>query len=153
MRRRASSNYKERPPGGSIRVRPVVLLSTCLISSLIMEKRDSGTAARMTTSTAPSAVKITKPPGSFDTGLFGNLRLYLSQTPLPSLTLDKDAPPIPPLGHKSHTNTLRIRHERHRRLQHTEPLKQAKLGKHIQQCDFSLRSFHDHRVADPSRHV
>ena len=152
MRRRAQPNYKERP-GRKYKSASGRLIVDFLNSSLIMEKRNSGTTARMTTSTAPSAVKVTKLPGSFDTGLFGNLRLYLSQTVLPSLTLHKDAPPIPPLGHKSHTNILRIRPERHRRLQHTEPLKQAKLGKHIQQCNFSLRSVPDDGVPDPSRHV
>ncbi|KAI0928796.1 hypothetical protein AcW2_004685 [Taiwanofungus camphoratus] len=37
-----------------------------------------------------------------------NLRWYLSQATLPTMSLNVSAPPMPPLGHKSHENTLSV---------------------------------------------
>ena len=56
-------------------------------------------------------------PGDIGVPATENLRLYLSQAILPLMKMSRDAPQLPPSGHRSHNIGLTTRPERYRRLQ------------------------------------
>ncbi|KAJ8520427.1 hypothetical protein ONZ45_g2787 [Pleurotus djamor] len=60
-----------------------------------------------------------------------NLRCYIREAQLPQLKCDPSAPEVPPSGHKSHLNHLRVRNEPWRHLQRTVKLPDEPLEKHI----------------------
>lgn len=56
-------------------------------------------------------------PGDIGVPATENLRLYLSQAILPLMKLSRNAPQLPPSGHRSHNIGLTTRPERYRRLE------------------------------------
>ncbi|KAF8275041.1 hypothetical protein EI94DRAFT_22219 [Lactarius quietus] len=56
-------------------------------------------------------------PGDIGVPATENLRLYLSQAILPRMKVSRNAPPLPPSGHRSHNIGLTTRPERCRRLE------------------------------------
>ncbi|KAI0054043.1 hypothetical protein FA95DRAFT_1507578 [Auriscalpium vulgare] len=70
------------------------------------------------------------PPGSFGIDASDNLAAYFAMAQLPFIVGHKDVPKPPPEGHKSHLNSLRVRPERHRRLErivHADPSRSTRL--------------------------
>lgn len=61
-------------------------------------------------------------PGDLGMPATENLRLYLSQATLPVMKIPRNAPPLPPSGHRSHSIGLTTRPERHRRLESVRAL-------------------------------
>jgi hypothetical protein len=61
-------------------------------------------------------------PGDIGMPATENLRLYLSQATLPLMKIPRNAPPLPPSGHRSHNIGLTTRPERHRRLESVRAL-------------------------------
>ncbi|KAJ3883433.1 hypothetical protein F5051DRAFT_435091 [Lentinula edodes] len=56
-----------------------------------------------------------------------NLKSYVREAALPKMTNDRFAPAIPPDGHKSHLNTLKVRPEAWRRLENIYSLENFRL--------------------------
>ncbi|KAI9446481.1 hypothetical protein H4582DRAFT_1906054 [Lactarius indigo] len=56
-------------------------------------------------------------PGDIGVPATENLRLYLSQATLPLMKMPRNAPQLPPSGHRSHNIGLTTRPERYRRLE------------------------------------
>ncbi|KAN0133751.1 hypothetical protein V8E53_008475 [Lactarius tabidus] len=56
-------------------------------------------------------------PGDIGVPATENLRLYLSQATLPLMKMSRNAPQLPPSGHRSHNIGLTTRPERYRRLE------------------------------------
>ena len=56
-------------------------------------------------------------PGGIGVPATENLRLYLSEATLPLMKMPRNAPSLPPSGHRSHNIGLTTRPERYRRLQ------------------------------------
>jgi len=61
-------------------------------------------------------------PGDIGIPATENLRLYLSQATLPLMKIPRNAPRLPPSGHRSHNIGLTTRPERYRRLQSVQAL-------------------------------
>jgi hypothetical protein len=76
-------------------------------------------------------------PGDIGIPATENLRLYLSQATLPLMKIPRNAPRLPPSGHRSHNIGLTTRPERHRRLQSVQALG-ADVGIDIRKCMRSL---------------
>lgn len=62
-------------------------------------------------------------PGDIGIPATENLRLYLSQATLPLMKIPRNAPRLPPSGHRSHNIGLTTRPERFRRLEFIRPLR------------------------------
>ncbi len=62
-------------------------------------------------------------PGDIGIPATENLRLFLSQATLPLMKIPRNAPPLPPSGHRSHNIGLTTRPERHRRLESIRSLR------------------------------
>ena len=62
-------------------------------------------------------------PGDIGIPATENLRLYLSQATLPLMKIPRNAPRLPPSGHRSHNIGLTTRPERLRRLEFIRPLR------------------------------
>ncbi|KAE9387498.1 hypothetical protein BT96DRAFT_484276 [Gymnopus androsaceus JB14] len=56
-----------------------------------------------------------------------NLKSYVREAALPRMTNDRFAPPMPPDGHKSHQNTLKVRPESWRRLENIYTLENFRM--------------------------
>lgn len=69
-----------------------------------------------------------------------NLKSYVREAALPRMTNDRFAPPMPPDGHKSHQNTLKVRPESWRRLENIYTLENFRMEEVITAC-----------ASDPSR--
>jgi hypothetical protein len=67
-------------------------------------------------------------------------RFYLVRAVLPEMTHGAYAPSMPPVGHKSHLNSLSVRPERYRKLESMKRLKSTYFERAVTQCIFS--SFH-----------
>ncbi|KAJ4495558.1 hypothetical protein C8R41DRAFT_762543 [Lentinula lateritia] len=63
-----------------------------------------------------------------------NLKSYVREAALPKMTNDRFAPAIPPDGHKSHLNTLKVRPEAWRRLENIYTLENFRLEEIIIAC-------------------
>ena len=61
-------------------------------------------------------------PGDIGIPATENLRLYLSQATLPLMKIPRNAPRVPPSGHRSHNIGFTTRPERHRRLESIQAL-------------------------------
>ncbi|KAN0123878.1 hypothetical protein V8E52_002368 [Russula decolorans] len=62
-------------------------------------------------------------PGDIGIPATENLQLYLSQATLPLMKIPRNAPRLPPSGHRSHNIGLTTRPERHRRLESVRALR------------------------------
>ncbi|KAF8350729.1 hypothetical protein F5887DRAFT_876120 [Amanita rubescens] len=60
-----------------------------------------------------------------------NLRCYLREAVLPAMVCDPMAPNLPPKGHKSHLNHLKVKPERWRRLENIQPLECTIMDKRV----------------------
>ena len=72
-------------------------------------------------------------PGDIGIPATENLRLYLSQATLPLMKIPRNAPPLPPSGHRSHNIGLTTRPERHRRLGSVRALRR-KVQAEVSEC-------------------
>jgi len=76
-------------------------------------------------------------PGDIGVPATENLRLYLSQATLPLMKIPRNAPRLPPSGHRSHNVGLTTRPERYRRLQCVQALGMD-VGIEVPKCMRSL---------------
>jgi len=89
-------------------------------------------------------------PGDIGVPATENLRLYLSQATLPLMKIPRNAPPLPPSGHRSHNIGLTTRPERHRRLQSVRALRR-RVEAEVSECMYSQSSFPNASVLNPNR--
>jgi hypothetical protein len=75
-------------------------------------------------------------PGDIGMPATENLRLYLSQATLPLMKIPRNAPRLPPSGHRSHNIGLTTRPERHRRLESVRVLRR-KVEAKVSECTYS----------------
>ncbi len=64
-----------------------------------------------------------------------NLRCYVREAVLPLMLCDPSTPEMPPEGHKSHLNHLKIRSESWRKLQTIHALRENPLERSICTCE------------------
>lgn len=85
-------------------------------------------------------------PGDIGIPATDNLKLYLSQATLPLMKIPRNAPPLPPSGHRSHNIGLTTRPERIRRLQSIRALRR-KMEAEVPECmcihnhNFRMRAY------------
>ena len=72
-------------------------------------------------------------PGDIGIPATENLKLYLSQATLPLMKIPRNAPRLPPSGHRSHNIGLTTRPERYRRLESVRALKRNVDGE-VSEC-------------------
>jgi hypothetical protein len=81
-----------------------------------------------------------------------NLRCYLREAVLPVMVCDAKAPSIPPEGHKSHLNHLKVKPERWRRLENIQPLECTIMDKWVTDCWFYNFGLTENTFNDAFRH-